>query len=86
MNVSLTPELEAWVEARVKSGLYGSPSDGVRAALRLLQEFEEAQGRRLADLRDALDIGIADFETGRTVPLDEALAVDVKRVGRRRES
>ena len=30
MNVSLTPELEAFVERAVKSGRYGSASEAVR--------------------------------------------------------
>jgi antitoxin ParD1/3/4 len=40
MNVSLTPELAAFVQGRVASGLYGSASEVVRAALRLLEEDE----------------------------------------------
>ena len=40
MNVSLTPELAAFVQGRVASGRYGSASEVVRAALRLLEEDE----------------------------------------------
>jgi antitoxin ParD1/3/4 len=40
MNVSLTPELAAFVQDRVASGRYGSASEVVRAALRLLEEDE----------------------------------------------
>lgn len=36
MNVSLTPELEKFVRARVASGLYNNASEVVREALRLL--------------------------------------------------
>ncbi len=39
-NVSLTPELEAFVDGRVASGRYRSASEVVRAALRLLDEDE----------------------------------------------
>lgn len=47
MNVSLTPELERWVREKVDSGLYGSASEVVREALRLLalQEQTRADGR-----------------------------------------
>ncbi|MDP8933550.1 MAG: type II toxin-antitoxin system ParD family antitoxin [Cyanobacteriota bacterium] len=40
MNISLTPELEQFVESTVKNGRYSSPSEVVRAALQLLKERE----------------------------------------------
>ena len=48
-NVSLTPEIEAFIAGRVASGRFRSASEVVRAALRLLEEDErrqEALGRR----------------------------------------
>jgi putative addiction module CopG family antidote len=38
MNVSLTPELEKFVEGKVGSGLYNNASEVVREGLRLLEE------------------------------------------------
>ena len=38
MNVSLTPELERFVQEKVHSGRYTSASEVVREALRLLEE------------------------------------------------
>ena len=40
MNVSLTPELEKFVEQEVGSGLYQTASEVVRAGLRLLKREE----------------------------------------------
>lgn len=40
LNVSLTPELAAYIGERVSSGRYRSASEVVRAALRLLQREE----------------------------------------------
>jgi antitoxin ParD1/3/4 len=40
LNVSLTPELSRFVEAKVSSGRYQSASEVVRAALRLLERAE----------------------------------------------
>ena len=37
MNVSLTPELEQWVQNKVKSGRYHSVSEVIREALLNLQ-------------------------------------------------
>ena len=39
-NVSLTPEIEAFIDGRVASGRFRSASEVVRAALRLLEEEE----------------------------------------------
>ena len=41
MNVSLTPELEKFVEGKVESGLYNNASEVVREGLRLLKEHDE---------------------------------------------
>ena len=38
MNVSLSAELERLIEQKVKSGMYNSASEVIRAGLRLLQE------------------------------------------------
>ncbi len=40
LNVSLTPELATFIQARVASGRYQSASEVVRAALRLLERDE----------------------------------------------
>ncbi len=39
-NVSLTPEIEAFINDRVTSGRFRSASEVVRAALRLLEDDE----------------------------------------------
>lgn len=59
MNVSLTPELEAFVEGAVKSGRYGSASEAVREGLRLLQEREAKFLRLKRDIEDGLASGEA---------------------------
>ena len=40
LNVSLTPELEQFIAARVASGRYQTASEVVRAALRLLEQSD----------------------------------------------
>ena len=59
MNVSLTPELEAFVEATVKSGRYGSASEAVREGLRLLEEREARFLRLKQDIAEGLASGPA---------------------------
>ena len=41
MNVSLTPQLEKFVEGKVESGLYNNASEVIREGLRLLKEHDE---------------------------------------------
>jgi PAS domain S-box-containing protein len=47
-NVSLTPQLDGFIDARVSSGRYRSSSEVVRAALRLLAEAEAGSADRPA--------------------------------------
>ena len=54
MNISLTPQLEAFVKDKVATGLYGNASEVVREALRLLHEQDELQGLKRERLRRAL--------------------------------
>ncbi len=66
MNISLTPELEHAIEAKVKSGLYHDASEVVREALRqsLAQEREHAWLAREAA------IGFAQLESGQTMTME----------------
>lgn len=63
MNISLTPELERAVKAKVASGLYNNASEVIREALRdSLQRDQE--NRWIA--REAA-IGFAQLEAGQTI-------------------
>ena len=53
-NVSLTPELEAFVDSTVASGRYRSASEVARAALRLLEEQERRMTLRSKGAHNAL--------------------------------
>lgn len=61
-NVSLPPELEAYIDAKVASGEYAHASEVVRDGLRLLMQ-EEAE--KLEWLRAAIAEGLADIDAGR---------------------
>lgn len=72
MNVSLTRELEAMVQAKVRSGSYGSASEVVREALRLFQEREQLHQVRLEELRKEIAIGVAQADRDPAKRLDVA--------------
>lgn len=90
MNVSLTPQLEALVDLKVKSGRYGSASEVVREALRLLDERDQFQSARLTQLREDVRQGLDQTDAGRgnryAVHGLPGLAADIKAVGRRRRA
>lgn len=73
MHVSLTPELEGIVKAKVASGLYSDSSEVIREALRFMQTNEELVYQiKLARLRGKLGEGEADLADGRYVELASA--------------
>lgn len=65
MNVSLTPELEKFVEAKVESGRYTSASEVVREALRLLEEQEQIRREQLALFQRELAHRLDTMDKGR---------------------
>jgi antitoxin ParD1/3/4 len=77
MNVSLTQELEGYINKKVATGDYQSASEVVREALRLMRQ-RDAQ---LARLRRDVQIGLEQIENGLAVPFD---VERIKAAGRRR--
>src|ERR1035438_2262012 len=67
MNVSLTPELEKFVSAKVESGRYNSASEVVREALRILEENDSARAAQLAQFNDEIGRRLAALDRGETV-------------------
>ena len=74
MNVSLTPQLEEFVREKVESGMYGSASEVIRQALRMLEERES----RLKALRLEIDKGLS---SGRAGTSDEVFARVREKIG-----
>jgi len=78
MNISLTPQLEKLVKTKVESGLYGSASEVMREALRLLEERDRRHAVRIEELRAEIKKGL---DSGEPTPLD---AGAIKARGRKR--
>jgi antitoxin ParD1/3/4 len=74
MNVSLTPELERFVQEKVHSGRYTSASEVVREALRLLEEHEQIRMAQLAEFREEIARRLASLDRGEGLDGTTALA------------
>lgn len=89
MNISITPELQKFVEQEVKAGLYQSASEVIRAGLRRLKEDKERKSRFVvssqAELEDKLLEGIAELDRGEGLPGEQVFA-DLKAYSKRRRS
>jgi putative addiction module CopG family antidote len=57
-TIELPDDLQAFAEERVRAGQYASVADVVRAAL---------EEKKLAALKEALDIGIAELDSGQGI-------------------
>jgi antitoxin ParD1/3/4 len=87
MNVSLTPELEKFVNAKVGSGRYNSASEVVREALRLLEEHDAARAGQLAEFNAELGRRLAALDRGEIVnPADARARLRNKSSERRKRS
>lgn len=63
-NVVLTDHQASFVEQLVSSGRYQNASEVLRAGLRLIERQETEHAVRLAALRDAASVAIAEIEAG----------------------
>jgi len=70
MNVSLTPELEKFVDGKVESGLYNNASEVIRESLRLLKEHDEIRVK----WREQIERGWLEAQFGQVVDGPKAMA------------
>ena len=83
VNVSITPELEEFVQSLVASGRYHSASEVVRDALRLLRRHDELTRIEAEELRREIQLGLDDLEQGRVVDGEQAFE-EIRRMSRER--
>ena len=83
MNVSLTPELEQFVQSRVASGRYQTASEVIREGLRLLEEREEARETALRELRAKLGRAIEQADRGEFLD-GEVVFEEIRKLGARK--
>lgn len=65
-NVVLTDRQDELIDALVETGRYQNASEVLREGLRLIEQREAEDAAKLAALREAARIGMADFDAGRS--------------------
>jgi antitoxin ParD1/3/4 len=71
VNISITPELNTFLQSRVKSGRYQTTSEVVREALRLLERQERDREEGFQQLKAKLLRGAAQAKRGELIDGDE---------------
>jgi antitoxin ParD1/3/4 len=85
MNVSLTPDLQRFVDEKVATGGYSSPEDVVRAALASLQQAEKFGDFQPGELDSLIREGEKSLEYGGPIAADQVFA-DLRRKSNGRRS
>ncbi|ARN83607.1 type II toxin-antitoxin system ParD family antitoxin [Methylocystis bryophila] len=67
MNVTLPPELERFVQDKIKSGLFDSEAEVVRAALRLMEDQDRPILWAEGSIREKIAAGLASLKAGQGV-------------------
>jgi antitoxin ParD1/3/4 len=80
-TISLPPDLESFVQAKVQSGGYQTENEVVREALRLLRERDRVREMRRAELRREIELGLEDSRRGDVAELD---IEEIKAEGRKK--
>ncbi|MGV6858126.1 MAG: type II toxin-antitoxin system ParD family antitoxin [bacterium] len=77
MHISLTPELESHVKAKVKTGLYNNASEVIREALRFMATHDDwIRELKLAQLREQLKVGVDQLDRGEGIEIESKAALD----------
>ena len=77
MHISLTPELESRVKAKVATGYYNNASEVIREALRFMEVHEDwIHEIKLTQLRERLQIGVDQLDGGKGIAVESRSALD----------
>ncbi|MBB72843.1 MAG: type II toxin-antitoxin system ParD family antitoxin [Legionellales bacterium] len=72
MNISLTSELEKYVQEKVSSGLYTSASEVIRESLRLMHTHDTLQQQRIQQLNQSINLGFHELTSGNIVDAEKS--------------
>lgn len=86
VNISLTPELDAFLQSRVKSGRHQSTSEVVREALRLLEDRDRDREAVFLEVKAKLKRGAAQARRGDLLAGDKVFDELRQMIAERRRS
>jgi antitoxin ParD1/3/4 len=77
VHISLTPELESRVKAKVETGLYNNASEVIREALRFMETHEDwIHEIKLTRLREQLKVGVSQLDRGEGIAVESKSALE----------
>ena len=85
MNVSLTPELEQFIQSQLESGKFTSVDEVMAAGIKLLEERERIYKGRFEELRKEIMIGIEAADRGELIDGETVLCELREKLQRRRQ-
>ena len=68
MSISLTPDQEHFIQAKLQAGKYRSAEEVLEIALRLLEEYDRSEAEWVEDVRTKIDAAVEASE--HTAPVD----------------
>ena len=84
MNITLTPQIVAWITEKVAQGMYSSSSEVIAEGIRILKRQEEQRQAMVEDLKQELLVGVKQLDTGKSLPFDTDQVSDIKKLGRKK--
>ena len=87
-SISLTEDLDRFVESEVKSGRFSNASEVVREGLRLMEARDSEDRAKLEWLRRSVKEGLEQIGRGEGVEIasGEELEVEIDRIGKEAEA
>lgn len=77
MHISLTPELESRVKAKVATGYYNNANEVIREAFRFMELHEYwIHEIKLTRLHEQLRVGVDQLDRGEGVAVESSSALD----------
>jgi antitoxin ParD1/3/4 len=73
MNLSLTPELESFIQQEITDGKYATPDEVIEAALNLLNQ-RNSSDRWAIEIGEKVDVAIAQIDRGEGLDGNEVFA------------